>query len=387
MTSPARRPLRIVHVITTLDLGGAEVMLTKVLEHTDLAQYPTTVIALAGRGPLAARLEAAGVDVLALETRPGFAAASGLARLVRMLRRLRPDVVQTWLYDADLLGFLAGRMAGVPAIAWNIRCAALDPADHPWRLRGMLFLLARLSGRVGAVVVNSEAGREASVHLGYHPRVWVAIPNGFDLSSFAPRPEARADVRTELGLGPEATLVGLVARYHPMKDHQTFFEAAARLRRSHPDVHFVLLGRAVDRANPAIAAMVDRHGLGPVVHLLGERSDVPRLTAALDVATCSSYSEGFPNAVGEAMACGVPCVSTEVGDCRVVVGETGVIVPARDPTALAAGWRQLLDRAVTDRRALGLAARARVTERFEIGAVARQYQALYDRLGTAGRAG
>ena len=118
------------HVITTLDLGGAEVMLTKVLEHTDLEQFPTTVIALAGRGPLVGRLEACGVEVLALETRPGVAAASGLARLVRRLRTIRPDVVLTWLYDADLLGFLASRLAGVPAIAWNIRCAELDPADR-----------------------------------------------------------------------------------------------------------------------------------------------------------------------------------------------------------------------------------------------------------------
>ena len=145
-----------------------------------------------------ARLEACGVEVRALETRPGIAAASGLARLVRMLRTIRPDVVLTWLYDADLLGFLAGRVAGVPAIAWNIRCAELDPADHPWRLRWMLSFLARLSGRVGAVVVNSAAGREASLRLGYHPPAWVAIPNGFDLARFAPHSEARADVRTEL---------------------------------------------------------------------------------------------------------------------------------------------------------------------------------------------
>jgi glycosyltransferase involved in cell wall biosynthesis len=383
MSLPGGRPLRIVHVITTLELGGAEVMLTKLLEHTELRRYPTLVVALAGRGALAARLESRGVEVLALGASPGIAAVSGLVRLARIFRARRPDVVLTWLYDADLLGFLATRLAAVPALAWNVRCAELDPRDHPWRLRAMLALLARLSGRVAAVVVNSEAGRDASLRLGYHPPAWVSIPNGFDVSRFAPQSDARDEVRAELGLLREALLVGLVARYHPMKDHETFLEAAARLRTTHPAVHFVLLGRDVDPANRMLAAIVDRLGLRPVVHLLGERDDVPRLTASLDVATCSSYSEGFPNAVGEAMASGVPCVSTEVGDCRTVVGETGVIVPPRDPGALADGWRQLLDLAPEARRALGRAARARVTDRFEIGAVARAYEALYDRLGRA----
>jgi glycosyltransferase involved in cell wall biosynthesis len=209
----------------------------------------------------------------------------------------------------------------------------------------------------------------------------VFIPNGFDLAEFAPRPEARDDVRAELGVARDTLLVGLVARYNAMKDHATFFEAVARLRRDRPHVHFVLVGRLVERTNVEIAATIDRLGIWPVVHLLGERNDVPRLTAALDVATCSSYSEGFPNAVGEAMACGVPCVSTEVGDCRAIVGETGIIVPPRDPAALAAGWRCLLDRSAEDRRSLGRVARARVTEHFDIGRVARQYEALYAELG------
>ena len=378
MTSAA--PIRIVQVITTLDVGGAEMMLANVLARMRLDRYQTTVVSLAARGPVADRIEALGVPVTPLGLRPGVGALAGVLRLARILRRERPAVVQTWLYHADLVGFLAARFAGRPPVAWNIRCAELDPRDHPASLRWVLAGLARLSPRTAAIVVNSQAGREANARLGYRPRRWVSIPNGFDVDRFAPRAEDRGDVRRELALSNDAVLVGLIARFHPMKDHQTFLRAAAAIHRDRPDVHFVLAGRQVDRENAALRSAVGALGLASVVHLLGERTDVPRLTAALDIGVCSSYSEGFPNAVGEAMACGVPCVATDVGDCRLLVGDTGVIVPPRQPEALAAGWRHILDLPADRRRSLGAAARARVETKFEIGAVARQYEALYDEL-------
>jgi glycosyltransferase involved in cell wall biosynthesis len=308
---------------------------------------------------------------------------AGTPRLAEIFRRERPAVVQTWLYHADLLGFLAARLAGRPPVAWNIRCAELDPRDHPTSLRWVLSALARLSSRTAAIVVNSQAGQQANEQLGYRSRRWVSIPNGFDVSHFAPRPDARDDLRRELGVAGDTPLVGLVARFHPMKDHDTFLRAARSLHRDRADVHFVLAGRQVDPANAALTTAVRHFGIESVVHLLGEREDVSRLTAALDVATCSSYSEGFPNVIGEAMASGVPCVATDVGDMRVLIGETGVIVPPRHPDALAEGWRQLLGLSSARRAALGAAARARIAERFEIGAVARQYETLYDELAAS----
>jgi glycosyltransferase involved in cell wall biosynthesis len=244
----------------------------------------------------------------------------------------------------------------------------------------VLATLARLSPRAAAVVVNSEAGRRASEALGYRPRRWVSLPNGFDLVQFAPQPEARAPLRRALAIEDDAVLIGLIARFHPMKDHQTFLRAAARLHRDRPGVRFVLAGRRIDASNAALAAPIREHGLDAVVHLLGERDDIPHLTAALDVATCSSYSEGFPNAIGEAMACEVPCVATDVGDCRALLGDTGLIVPPRDPEALASAWGVAIDWSNDERQSRGTAARARLEQHFEIGAVARRYEALYDEL-------
>jgi glycosyltransferase involved in cell wall biosynthesis len=205
----------------------------------------------------------------------------------------------------------------------------------------------------------------------------VLIPNGFDIDTFRPDPAARHDVRRELGLPPETPLIGLVARYDPAKDHRTFLRAAAWLHQIAPDVHFVLCGDDVDWHHPELATWIDRSGLRGACHLLGRRHDVQRLHASFDVATLTSLSEGFPNVVGEAMACGVPCVATDVGDAAWIVGETGRIVPPRDPQALADAWHALLTLPSQERQTLGLAARARIAEHFALPGVIDQYAALY----------
>lgn len=371
---------RVVHLITGLQNDGAQTMLWKILRHRDHRRVAASVISLTSRGALGDRIEALGVPVIALGMHSGFPGPVAVWHLIRELRRLAPDVLQTWLPHSDLVGLVTGRIAHIRSIVWNVRCADLDPRDHPRSLRWTMRVLALLSPVPSAVVVNSRPGQIACVRLGYRPKRWVLISNGFDLDSFAPAEEARRSVRAELEVPPDAVLVGLIARFHPMKDHRTFFQAGSILHASHPSVQFVLVGRGVDEANAEIADAVKRLGLSVVTHLLGERQDIPRLTAALDVATCCSYSEGFPNVIGEAMACGVPCVTTDIGDCAALVGDSGIVVPTRDPDALAQAWQHLVDLPVMQRIALGRAARVRVGERFDIGAITRRYEALYAEL-------
>ena len=370
----------VVHLITGLDIGGAELMLVRLLAHMDRTRFRSTVVSMTGRGALADRIEALQVPVITLGMRHGVPSPLAVTRLASHLRAARPVVLQTWLYHADLLGYVAGRLAHVPAIVWNIRCGALRPQHHPVGLWWTVKVLARLSPHATAVVVNARAGQEESERLGYHPRRWVLIENGFELDQFVPSAEARDSVRRELGVGAETPLVGLVARFHPMKDHATFLRAAARLLQQRSDVVFVLAGRQVDDANPELRGMIGELGLRSSLRLLGERTDIPRLTAAFDVATCCSYAEGFPNAIGEAMACAVPCVTTDVGDCARVVGDTGWVVPARDPAALAAAWADVLSLSSERRHDAGIRARARVTECFDIQSVVRRYEDLYAEL-------
>nr|MBA3806397.1 glycosyltransferase [Acidobacteriota bacterium] len=215
--------------------------------------------------------------------------------------------------------------------------------------------------------------------IGYRTDKTLVIPNGFDTEMFAPSEEARRSVRSELGIAENTFLIGLIGRFHPMKGHSNFLRAAKRLREHYPDVQFVLSGKGVNWSNQYLCEMIQAMGLVERVHLLGERQDMPRITASLDIASSSSsYGEGFPNVIGEAMASAVPCVVTDVSDLPWVVGETGKVVPPRDAEALAAAWAELIELGAEGREALGAAARARVIQYFPLELVVAQYEDLYE---------
>jgi glycosyltransferase involved in cell wall biosynthesis len=211
------------------------------------------------------------------------------------------------------------------------------------------------------------------------------IPGGFDLREFAPDPAARLSLRRELGIAEDALIIGMASRFHPQKDHHNFIQAATHLRAMIPQVHFVLCGRGVTRNNAQLVEWITEAGIQAHCHLLGERKDIPRLFSAMDIATSSSASEAFPLSVGEAMACGAPCVVTNVGDSAFIVGKTGKVVEPRNPGALAQAWRELIEAGPEARRRLGMAARRRVQQCFALPAIVERYQAIYAQLAAEGR--
>lgn len=373
--------IHVCHLITGLEAGGAEAALARLVTTMDTRRFRSDVVSMVAGGAVAQELRERGVTVTDLAMARGVPSASAVWRLARLLRRDRPDLLQTWLYHADLLGLVAGVLAGVRRIAWNLRSSNLDlQYQGTWSPRTR-WLLTRLSGLPTAVLANSEAGRRSHERLGYRPRRWEVIPNGFDVERFRPDPEARKWLRRELGVPASCTLIGLVARYHPIKDHANFVRASARLDGHSREVHFVLLGCGVDPDNPDLERLIGAHGLRARIHLLGERRDVAEILAGLDVATLSSAEgEGFPNVLGEAMASGVPCVSTDTGDAAVIVGPTGVIVPVRDPVALASAWERLMAMGPDGRRRLGMAARQRIANTYSLPAVVARYEGLYEEL-------
>lgn len=358
-------------------------MLFKLLSSLD-RRFSSLVVSMTDAGTLGPSIEAHGVQVVTLGMRRGRPSIRGLWALSRLLRKERPQILQTWLYHADLLGLVAGKLSGVPAIAWNVRCSNMDMRDYRslsgWTVR----MLASLSAWPGLVIVNSETGRQVHERLGYRPRRWAVIPNGFDLEQFAPDPGARQKLRLELGLPGDALLIGMVARYDPMKDHATFLQAARLLLRTTTEAQFVLVGLYMGHSNKELNRMIESLDVADHVHLLGERNDVPAILAALDLATLSSaYGEGFPNVVGEAMACGIPCVVTDVGDSALLVGDTGKVVPPRNPEALANAWAELIDMGPDGRRRLGEAARQRIKEHFDLNTIVKRYERCYDELVSA----
>jgi len=383
--------ITVVHLITGLGGGGAEGMLARLVARSEPARsepagseparFRHVVVSLTDDGFHGPAIRRAGVPVHCLGMGRGRPSLGGFLRLVWLLRRLRPDIVQTWLYHADLLGLLVGRLTRVPCVVWNLRCSNMDLSRYGWQTRLVLRLLSRLSAWPDAVLTNAESGRRYHQAIGYRARRWELVPNGFDLARFRPDPRARARARAQLGLGDGDVVIGMVARADPMKDHASFVAAAARLRRDRPEARFVLVGRGVADPAGAVAGAVAQAGMSEQFRLLDERADLEQLLPAFDLASLSSaFGEGFANVLGEAMACALPCVATDVGDARQVIGETGLIVPPGDPAALANAWRQMIEAGAERRAALGLAARQRIAERFSLETALRRYQAIYESL-------
>jgi glycosyltransferase involved in cell wall biosynthesis len=378
----ASTPIRISHVITGLGVGGAEAMLLRLLKVLDPVRCRPHVIALSGDAPLAGELSAAGIPVDVLGIRPSTVHfCSAVSRLAQRLREHRPDIVQTWLYHADLVGGIVGRRMRLPVI-WNIQAGAVDSrtidfAVNTPRTHLVMKACAWTSRFLPTTIVScSWGGAEAHRAVGYSDRFRV-IPNGIDASAFKPDPIARRDVRSAWRVPDDVPIIGMVARFHPQKDHPNLLRAARNLIRTHPDVRFALCGLGLDPTNADLMSQIRASGLERHILLAGVRRDISRVMSAFDIHTLPSTSEGFPSVIGEAMAAGVPCVVTDVGDCARIVGETGVAVAPRDAGALADGWRALLDLPLARRRELAAAARSRIVARFSLTAAAAQYEELY----------
>lgn len=372
------KPLRVLFIITGLGSGGAEFMLLRLLQHLDRRRFEPHVISLTGGGDVGTRIAGLGVRVEHLGMNPGRLPVGGWWRLHRRIVALRPDVVHTWMYHADLLGGTAARLAGVRAVVWGIHHSNLSPHLN----KRSTLLVARACALVSRFVPAriaccSEAARDVHRAFGYQADKLVFVPNGFELNLFRPDPEARTQVRRELGIPDDALIVGMIGRYNPQKNHAGFMRAAGQVHRWLPDVRFVLAGTGVDRSNEALMRLVEDEGVASVMHLLGPRTDVPRIMATLDVLASSSDGEAFPNVIGEAMACEVPCVVTDVGDCAAIVGNSGCVVAPGDMAGLAQSIRDLLVDAPR-RGQLGRQARARVDSCYSIDKVVAQYEGLYE---------
>ena len=356
---------KVMHVITSLETGGAERMLERlVLAHRE-RPVSFHVVSLLPGGAVAERLRAAGIPVTALGMRRGRPDPRGLFRLARLIRRVKPDVVQSWLYHADILATVALLWSGRrrrTKLFWSVRCSSMESAQRSFAPDLARGICVRLSRRADVVVANSHVGRDFHQALGYRPRRFLVIDNGIDTDQFRPDSAARSAVRAELGIADGKALIAMIARLDPVKDYDTFLRALEFL----PEVSALAVGGGTETL-PA----------RPGLYRLGERRDVARLLPACDVVVSTSLSEGFPNSVLEAMAAGVPVVATDAGDSRRILGDTGIIVPPVDPGAVAVAVRQLLGESSEARQLRKARARERAIEHFAISRMVEAYDALY----------
>jgi glycosyltransferase involved in cell wall biosynthesis len=372
--------MKVLHIIPNLEIGGAEIFLLQLVRRLRQAGIESRILALSAGGPLKSEIEQQGTVVY--ELTPG----SHLAIPVKLLQFLfalgkewRPDIIQGWMYHANVASLLARTaLPGRARVFWNIRMAHTQLNTEKKSTALSVKIGGVLSRAPDAIIYNSR--NSAALHeekLGFSRKNRHVIPNGFDTDEWTPSPDARVRVRHELGLLPDTTLIGMIARYHPFKNHSGFVESAAQIHRELPRVHFVLVGTNVDDRNAHLMMDIRNAGLVDSMHLLGPRRDVPTLTAALDLAVSPSHMEGFPNAVGEAMSCCVPCVVTNVGDSAALLGEAGRVVPPGDSTALASACIELLSLNDVQRSHIGNTGRQRIKQNYSLQSVVARYAALY----------
>lgn len=369
---------RIFHIITGLNEGGAEAVLYRLCVADKTHRHCVVSLMDAGKyGPL---LEREGVPVVCLCMPRGRVTFRGLWRLWRLLRSEKPEIVQTWMYHGDLIGGVIARMAGLRRVFWGVRHSTLERGKS----RRSTIMIARLNAWLShwvpeAIICCAERAREVHRLLGYASHKLVVIPNGYDLRRFQPDETARVRLRDEWDVADDVPLVGMVGRLDPQKDHENLLNGLSRLKQQGVDFRCVLVGRGLETDNEPLLARIRAAGLVDRIVLAGPRSDMPAVMRALDLHVLSSSAEAFPNVLAEAMACGTPCVTTNVGDAAFIVGDTGWVVPPRDgvqlaealQAALAAlentdGWRMRCD-----------AARARIAEHFGLESMVKAYAAVW----------
>ncbi|MFA9440719.1 glycosyltransferase [Uliginosibacterium sp. sgz301328] len=369
----ASGPLRVCFIITALGIGGAEHALLRILSRLDRTRIQPSLIVLGREDALAEAFREIGIEPVMLGLHAGQWPLGQIARFVDEVRATRPDIIQGWMYHGNLAASFAAARLGVPA-CWSIHDTPDAAHAHSFFTRAVIRLSGWYVGRVARIFnVAARSADYCAAHLGWPRERTTLLPNGVDTERFRPDAARRRAARQRWAVNDAQPVIGMVARWAPVKNHALFIETGRRFADMHPDAVLVLVGKGLDDANTELAALIASQGLGGNMRLLGARNDVEALVPGFDIATLTSRSEGFPNVLPEAMSCGVPAVSTDVGDARLIIGDTGRIADAT-PEALAAAWDAVW---ASDRAALGEAARARAIELCALDSIVARLQDAY----------
>ncbi|HJZ82816.1 MAG TPA: glycosyltransferase [Pyrinomonadaceae bacterium] len=369
--------IKVVFLIRSLDRGGAERQLATLIRRLNKDRFDLTLITFYAGGTLSAELAAHKVQVLGLHKRGRWDVFGFLWRLIRELKKLRPDIIHSYLVEPNLVAVFIKPFFTSTKIVWGVRAANVDLTKYDWFARFNFRLQALVSGWPDLIIFNSNNGRAHHLALGFPPQRSLVIRPGVDTEEFRPDRPSGISIRRAWNIAEGTVLIGLVGRFDPMKDHQTFLKAAALLSGDVSDCRFVLVGDGPADYLANLRRAVAENRLSDRVVWAGPRGDMPAVYNALDIACSSSVSEGLPNAIAEAMACGLPCVVTDVGDSALLVGDTGIVVPPRDPQALAGGLKECVDNL---RAGLAPNPRPRIITEFNVQRLVERTEAALDSL-------
>ena len=371
--------IKIVHIITGLNVGGAEMMLFKLLLRLDPSKFDTIVISLMGKGPVGIMIQNLGINVFYMDLSPKRPDPIKILKTLNIIKKFSPTIVQTWLYHGDLFGSLIAKITGNAKLLWNIRHSDFDPS----REKKITLLIVKCCSMLSHffpiyIICNSQSGTNVHKKIGYAKDKFKVIGNGFDTELFKPCEQSYRELRQQLKIPQNSRIIGFVARFHHQKNHFGFFQAAKIIHNSIPNAHFVLCGENIQKSNNCLNRMLNRLGDVSYIHLLGIQKDMASITAGFDIAISNStVGEGFPNVIGEAMACGVPCVATDVGDSSYLIADTGITIPPNNPKILAKACIELLTMKRAPFQELGRKAKLRIRQHFGIKKIAKEYEQLY----------
>ena len=373
--------IKIFHLISTLDTGGAELFLSRLVARADKGRFENIVVSMTNIGNVGEKIASAGIQVFSLGMKKGLPDPVGMIRLIKQVRKFQPDIIQCWMYHSNLLGVFIKLFFPKIKIIWNIRCSNMEFGAY-----GIIYDLtvkagAFLSRMPDFLIFNSFAGKRFHFELGYWNSKWAIFHNGIDPEKY--RPLLRKDhfLRAELDIPEKSFVITCVARFDPMKDHKTFFDAVKIILENKSDVHFIMAGRGMIPENKIIQEQIKEIEKKEHIHLIGERADINRLYSISDLACSSSaYGEGFSNAIAEAMAASVPCVVTDTGDSAFIVGNTGAVVPVRDSTALAREWKKMMETDGISFLEYGKQAEKRIHTKFRLAHTITRYESLFSEL-------
>lgn len=326
--------MKILHIITSLGNGGAEGVLYRLI--TNDLENEHLVISLRDEGKYAPLLVEKGIPVTCLNMQPGKLSLKSIFTLYHAIKKAKPNIVQTWMYHADLLGGIVAKAAGIKRVYWNIRHSDFDSQHTKSNTIKVAKVCALISYTVPSKIIScSHVGAIAHSKMGYASEKIEVIGNGYDLNALRIDSQARQKVREELGIGKYPVL-GMVGRYDPQKDHKGLIKALHIVSNKGYKFDLLLVGKDLNKHNSELYHLIQSYDLENNIHLLDQRTDIPDIMNALDIhILSSSYGEGFPNVIAEAMACGTPCIATNIGDSKLIIDKFGKVIAPCDSESLA----------------------------------------------------
>ena len=355
-------------------------MLFKLVRSMDRDSFIPIIISLKNGGSLRKKFDTLDIQIYSLGFTKGVSSLLALIRLFKVIKDLKPQIIQGWMYHGNIVATIAWYINKKSSVlVWNIRQSLYEYRNENRLTRLVIKVNRFFSSFPDTIIYNSTLSCKHHSVFGFKSSNSMIIPNGFDLQEFCYSDKEHKDIRSKLNIPQKAIVVGHVARLHPMKDHPLFLRAAAEIAKSFLNIHILLIGQGISLKNKGLSSLIPME-IYNRFHLLNEQDNVSELMCAMDIFCQSSWAEAFPNVLGEAMSSGVPCVATDVGDSKIIVGDTGVMVPSRNEKALFNGIEKLLMMPNSQRKALGEKARDRIKLNYELNVIIDKYIELYGKL-------